>query len=87
MLINGVVLVKTKIGLAYRVSNTLRNKRHTITKKTFVALGPYDVVVVIVGNSIAEIGKFVVDEIQTLEGVVSTLTMISADDLDHQPLE
>jgi len=66
------VLVNVSMGSARAVYEKLRaldqvQQAHAIT-------GPYDIIVTIEGNDYNEIAWVVIDKIQTIDGVTSTLT-------------
>lgn len=78
-MVDGIILISTTLSQVYAVSAKLKNKSHPFIKKVFATAGPYDLVVLVSAEKVSDIGHFVVREVQTVEGVSSTLTMVSID--------
>lgn len=79
-MIDGVILISTSLGQVYYVASNIKSKNYIIVNKVFATAGPYDLVVLVTANTVSQIGKFVVEDLQTVAGVSSTLTMVSIDD-------
>ncbi len=48
-------------------------------KAAHVVTGPYDIIVLVEGRDISEIGDFVLSKIRSIEGVEKTLTCVVVD--------
>lgn len=66
------VLIQTEIGKPSQVAAALRSVPGLSSAE--LVTGPYDVIVRIEAEDIDAIGKLVVGEVQSVEGVVRTLT-------------
>jgi DNA-binding Lrp family transcriptional regulator len=85
MAVEGLILVRAQSGEAYQVAQALRDKKSPVVKKVFVVAGPYDLAIFFRSSDVSEIGKFAVETLQTMDGVIQTLTMISVDTFEHEP--
>jgi DNA-binding Lrp family transcriptional regulator len=79
-----LILIKAGSGSAIQVADAIDNKNLEAVTKVFVVSGPYDVAVLLKCPSIEEIGTVVIDELQTVVGVIQTLTMINLNGISHR---
>ena len=66
------VLIQTETGRAADVAGAIRGLPGVIS--TEAVTGPYDVVVFVEAEDVDALGRLVVAEIQSVEGIVRTLT-------------
>ncbi len=71
------VLVETAVGKTGSVKASLERK--PTVKAVDTVTGPYDLIVQIEGPDISSIGRIVLDEIHTVEGVSRTITCLVVD--------
>ncbi len=72
MSVEAFVLIQTDVGRAASVTSTIRAlagvvEAHDVT-------GPYDVIAKASAETIDQLGRLVVNEMQTIEGVTRTVT-------------
>ena len=72
MSVEALVLIQTDVGRAASVTSTIRAlagvvEAHDVT-------GPYDVIAKASAETIDQLGRLVVNEMQTIEGVTRTVT-------------
>jgi DNA-binding Lrp family transcriptional regulator len=72
MSVEAYVLIQTDVGRAASVTSTIRAlagvvEAHDVT-------GPYDVIAKASAETIDQLGRLVVNEMQTIEGVTRTVT-------------
>jgi DNA-binding Lrp family transcriptional regulator len=72
MAINAYVLIQTEVGKAAHVANAVREIRGVIAADDVT--GPYDVIVRTEADSLDDLGKMVVSQIQAVEGITRTFT-------------
>ncbi len=74
------ILAVTEIGKEYEVVNMVKEIASEIgvEARVFVVYGEYDVVIEIVSDSLRKIDK-IVTMIRALEGILRTVTLISAE--------
>jgi DNA-binding Lrp family transcriptional regulator len=70
MAVTGYVLIQTEVGKAARVAEELRTLDGVVSAEDVT--GPYDVVVRVEADSVDELGRMVVDRIQSVDGVTRT---------------
>ncbi|MCO5971030.1 MULTISPECIES: Lrp/AsnC ligand binding domain-containing protein [Actinoallomurus] len=71
-MVQAYILIQTEVGKAAEVARTISE----ITGVTLAedVTGPYDVIVRATANNVDELGKLVVAQIQSVEGITRTLT-------------
>ena len=72
MAITAYVLIQTEVGKAANVAQSVR-KIKGVTAADDVT-GPYDVIVRTEADSLDDLGKMVVSQIQAVEGITRTFT-------------
>ena len=72
MAISAYVLIQTEVGKAVNVAQSVR-KISGVTSADDVT-GPYDVIVRTEADSLDDLGKMVVSQIQAVEGITRTFT-------------
>ncbi len=72
MPINAYVLIQTEVGTAVSVAEAAR-RIPGVTSADDVT-GPYDVIVRTEADSLDELGKLVVSQLQAVEGITRTFT-------------
>jgi DNA-binding Lrp family transcriptional regulator len=72
MAINAYVLIQTEVGKAAHVASAVRDIRGVIAADDVT--GPYDVIVRTEADSLDDLGKMVVSQIQAVEGITRTFT-------------
>jgi DNA-binding Lrp family transcriptional regulator len=76
-----IVLLKIDAG---EIKETCRFlKRTKSIAETYATLGPYDAIAIIQADSLKEIGRIVVSEIQPIPGVTETLTCLMIADVPN----
>ena len=71
-----VVLIRAKQGKAYAIAKKIQ-ALEPYCKKVCVVAGPYDIIALISATDIPQLGGFIVDNIQTIDGVAQTLTLLN----------
>ncbi len=71
------VLIETAVGKTGAVKASLQQK--PAVKGVDTVTGPYDLIVQVEGPDISSIGRIVLDEIHTVEGVSRTITCLVVD--------
>ena len=66
------VLINLAAGAAEQVYNHLVNLE--LVQQVDAVSGPYDMIAIVNGSTFNEIGKFILEEIQTIQGVKKTMT-------------
>jgi DNA-binding Lrp family transcriptional regulator len=66
------VLINLAAGASEKVYNHLLNME--LVQQVDAVSGPYEMIAIVNGSTFNEIGRFVLEEIQTIQGVVKTLT-------------
>jgi DNA-binding Lrp family transcriptional regulator len=66
------VLIQTEIGMMAEVAASVR--QISGVSSALIVAGPYDVIVRVTAVDLDSIGRLIVSEIQTVDGVVRTLT-------------
>lgn len=66
------ILINLVAGASEQVYNHLINME--VVQQVDAVSGPYDMIAIVNGSTYNEIGKFVLEEIQTIQGVQKTLT-------------
>jgi DNA-binding Lrp family transcriptional regulator len=66
------VLIQTETGRATDVAGAVRGESGVISIETVT--GPYDVIVLVEAEDIDAVGQLVLTAIQSVEGIVRTLT-------------
>ncbi len=72
MVIQAYILIQTEVGKAANVANTIVDIEGVINAEDVT--GPYDVIVRAEARNVDELGKLVVAQIQTIDGITRTLT-------------
>jgi DNA-binding Lrp family transcriptional regulator len=72
MSVTAYVLIQTEVGRAEKVATAARGIAGVIASDNVA--GPYDVIVKAESNSLDDLGKLVVSEIQKVEGITRTFT-------------
>ena len=71
-MVQAYILIQTEVGKAADVAREISGI-HGVTRAEDVT-GPYDVIVRAEANNVDELGKLVVAQIQSVEGITRTLT-------------
>ncbi len=71
-MVSAYVLIQTEVGKASHVSTEVRKIPGVVSADDVT--GPYDVIVRTEANSMDELGRQVVSQIQTISGITRTLT-------------
>ncbi len=66
------VLINLAAGVAKEVYNKL-NKMEPV-QQVYAVSGPYDMIALVDGATFNDIGRFVLDKVQTIPGVQNTIT-------------
>jgi len=66
------VLINLAAGVAKEVYNKL-NKMGSV-QRVYAVSGPYDMIALVDGATFNDIGRFVLDKVQTIPGVQNTIT-------------
>ena len=72
MTVTAYVLIQTEVGRAERVAKAARDIAGVVTSDNVA--GPYDVIVRTEADSLDDLGKMVVSQIQAVEGITRTFT-------------
>jgi DNA-binding Lrp family transcriptional regulator len=72
MAINAYVLIQTEVGKAAHVASAVREISGVIAADDVT--GPYDVIVRTEADSLDDLGRMVVSQIQAVEGITRTFT-------------
>ena len=72
MAVTAYVLIQTEVGKAAYVAEAIRKIDGVVSADDVT--GPYDVIVKTEADSIDELGKLVVSQIQAVEGITRTFT-------------
>ena len=72
MTVTAYVLIQTEVGRAEKVASAARGIAGVVTSDNVA--GPYDVIVKAESNTLDDLGKLVVSEIQKVEGITRTFT-------------
>jgi DNA-binding Lrp family transcriptional regulator len=72
MSVTAYVLIQTEVGKAVSVAEQARNVTGVLSADDVT--GPYDVIVKTEAPSLDELGKMVVSQIQSVEGITRTFT-------------
>ena len=71
-MVHAYILIQTEVGKAASVANAVRSTAG-VTEAEDVT-GPYDVIVRTEAESLDDLGKMVVSQIQAVEGITRTFT-------------
>ena len=77
MVTKAYLLVETLPGEARVVVEALRSMEGI--ESVDLVTGPYDIIAVIVGSSVDEVGKLITKKIHTVQGVVRTITSVAVE--------
>ena len=72
MAVTAYVLIQTEVGKAVSVAEQARSIRGVLSADDVT--GPYDVIVKTEADSLDDLGKMVVSQIQAVEGITRTFT-------------
>jgi DNA-binding Lrp family transcriptional regulator len=72
MAISAYVLIQTEVGKSSQVTSAVRAIAGVVTADDVT--GPYDVIVRTEADTLDELGKLVVSQIQSVEGITRTFT-------------
>jgi DNA-binding Lrp family transcriptional regulator len=72
MAVSGYVLIQTEVGKAAGVATQLREIAGVVVADDVT--GPYDVIARVEAESIDELGRLVVSQVQSIQGLTRTLT-------------
>jgi DNA-binding Lrp family transcriptional regulator len=72
MSVRAYVLIQTEVGRATRVAEAARNIEGVVSADSVT--GPYDVIVDTQADTLDDLGKLVVSQIQAVEGITRTFT-------------
>jgi DNA-binding Lrp family transcriptional regulator len=72
MAVSAYILIQTEVGKASNVVEEIR--RLTGIVDAYDVTGPYDVIVKAEADTMDELGKMVVSQVQLVEGITRTLT-------------
>ncbi len=68
------ILIETVVGRTKQVASTLQQLKGV--KSSDCVTGPYDVIVVVEGESLNDIGVLITDKIQPVAGISRTVTCL-----------
>ena len=69
------VLIETVVGKSKEVAATLKQLRGFSSVDTVT--GPYDIIAIIEGETLDELGKLVIDKIHPIAGISRTVTCLT----------
>jgi DNA-binding Lrp family transcriptional regulator len=72
MAVQGYVLIQAEVGKAATVAAKIREIPGVVLAEDVT--GPYDVIARVEADSIDELGRLVVSQVQLIEGITRTLT-------------
>jgi DNA-binding Lrp family transcriptional regulator len=72
MAVHAYVLIQTEVGKAAGVARQIREIAGVVLAEDVT--GPYDVIARVEAESIDELGRMVVSDVQLIEGITRTLT-------------
>jgi DNA-binding Lrp family transcriptional regulator len=72
MAVSAYVLIQTEVGKAAGVATQIRHIAGVVVADDVT--GPYDVIARVEADSIDELGRLVVSQVQLIEGITRTLT-------------
>jgi DNA-binding Lrp family transcriptional regulator len=72
MAVRAYVLIQTEVGKAVHVANEVRKIGGVMSADDVT--GPYDVIVVTEAPTMDDLGKMVVSQVQSVDGIVRTTT-------------
>jgi DNA-binding Lrp family transcriptional regulator len=72
MAVHAYVLIQTEVGKAAGVARQIRDIAGVVLAEDVT--GPYDVIARVEADSIDELGRLVVSQVQLIEGITRTLT-------------
>jgi DNA-binding Lrp family transcriptional regulator len=72
MAVHAYVLIQTEVGKAAGVARQIREIAGVVLAEDVT--GPYDVIARVEADSIDELGRLVVSQVQLIEGITRTLT-------------
>jgi DNA-binding Lrp family transcriptional regulator len=72
MAVSGYVLIQTEVGKAAGVATQLREIAGVVVADDVT--GPYDVIARVEADTIDELGRLVVSQVQSIQGLTRTLT-------------
>jgi DNA-binding Lrp family transcriptional regulator len=72
MSVRAYVLIQTEVGRAAHVASEVRSLNGVVAADDVT--GPYDVIVSTQADTMDDLGKMVVSQIQAVEGITRTLT-------------
>jgi DNA-binding Lrp family transcriptional regulator len=72
MAVHAYVLIQTEVGKAAGVARQIREIAGVVLAEDVT--GPYDVIARVEAESIDELGRLVVSQVQLIEGITRTLT-------------
>lgn len=72
MAVHAYVLVQTEVGKAAEVARRIAAINGVVTAEDVT--GPYDVIARVEADSIDELGRLVVSQVQLIEGITRTIT-------------
>jgi DNA-binding Lrp family transcriptional regulator len=72
MAVHGYVLIQTEVGRAAGVARQIREITGVVVAEDVT--GPYDVIARVEADSIDELGRLVVSQVQMIDGITRTLT-------------
>ena len=73
-----IVLIKARTGEVKETVHFIRKLRSV--REAYITFGPFDVIVTIETERLADIGEIVTGQIQTIPGVEQTLTCLAVDE-------
>ncbi len=72
MSVRAYVLIQTEVGRATRVAEAARSIKGVVSADSVT--GPYDVIIDTEADTLDDLGKLVVSQIQAVEGITRTFT-------------
>ncbi len=69
------ILIETVVGRTKQVASTLQQLKGV--KSADCVTGPYDVIAVVEGENLDEIGKLIIDKIHPVAGISRTVTCLA----------
>ena len=74
MAVGAFIFVETRQGKAIEICGEVKKIKGV--RSAHAVTGPYDIIVLVEGDDVNELGEFIVSQIQSIPGVLRTMTNI-----------
>ena len=71
------VLIEVNVGKAKDVASAILKLKNSGVESVYTVTGPYDIIVVVTGNTLNEIGDLVTSKIHPIAGISRTVTCLT----------